>query len=365
MSTFKKAERRQHKPKLALTGPSGSGKTYSALLLASGMGKKIAVIDTENGSASLYADMDKGPLKGIKFDVLEIDPPYTIDRYAKAIEAAIVEKYDVLVIDGISPAWAGEGGLLSKKEALDQRGGNSYTNWAGITKEHEIFKASILNADIILVATMRSKQDFVLEVNEKGKQSPKKVGLAPIQRDGIEYEFTVVFDLAMDHNAAASKDRTSMFDGQIFKITKKTGEQFMAWLAGGKPIEAKPAAKPSAPAPVTPPPEPLPDHTPMDDAMLDAPDPEVLPMTAEQQARFKAECDGLMKLRVSPQTLWNGIGKEAQKTIGRMIVDTASLNNIEAETILDYLKRWADHLKTGKATSAAKHAAEDHAGMEA
>lgn len=359
--TFKKAERRQHKPKLALTGPSGSGKTFSALLLAAGMGKKIAVIDTENGSASLYADMDKGPLKGIKFDVLEIDPPYTIEKYVRAIEAAQAEGYDVLICDSISHAWAGEGGLLSKKEALDQRGGNSYTNWAGITKEHELFKARILNADIVLVCTMRSKQDYVLETNDKGKAAPKKVGMAPVQRDGMEYEFTTVFDLAMDHNAAASKDRTSMFDGQIFKITKKTGEQIMAWLAGGKPVEQ---VRPATAAPIVPPAAAAEfELAPDDDQPADAPD--VVSATAEQQKKISDGVAVMVKLGFAPTKVWGGIGKEVQKKHGVTVVDTAGLDNIQAETVIDYLSRWASHVKTTRAAAAAKHTAEDHAGAVA
>jgi hypothetical protein len=233
VTEFKKAERKQAKLRLALTGPSGSGKTFSALLIAKGIGNKIAVVDTENRSASLYADMAAGPLQGINFDILEIDPPYTIAKYVDGIDAAVKAGYDALIIDSISHAWAGEGGLLSKKESLDSRGGNSYTNWAGITKEHEAFKAKLLNCDIHLICTMRSKQDYVLEVNDKGKSSPKKVGMAPIQRDGMEYEFTTVFDLSMNHDAVASKDRTSIFDGLVFKPAVDTGKTLMAWLESG------------------------------------------------------------------------------------------------------------------------------------
>lgn len=233
MSPFRKAERRQAKLKIALTAPSGGGKTMSALHLAHGIGKKIAVIDTENGSASLYADR-------FEFDTLELEPPYTISKYTQAIKAAQEAGYDVLIIDSISHAWAGEGGLLSKKEALDQRGGNSFSNWASITKEQEQFKSAILNAEIHLIVTMRSKQDYVLEINEKGKSSPRKVGLAPVQRDGMEYEFTTVFDIAMDHNAQVSKDRTGLFDGRIFTITKDIGKEIVAWLNGAKPAEPKP-----------------------------------------------------------------------------------------------------------------------------
>jgi hypothetical protein len=234
---FKKAEKKQAKLRLALTGPSGAGKTFSGLLIASGMGKRIAVIDTENRSAAKYAGEPGIP----DFDVVEIEPPYTVQKYTEAMKAAIEAGYEVLLIDSISHAWAGEGGLLQKKEALDVRGGNSYTNWAPVTKEHEQFKSALLNCPIHLIVTMRSKQDYVLETNDKGKSAPRKVGLAPIQRDGMEYEFDLVLDVAMDHNASVSKSRLRSFDGRLFTPDKKTGHELLAWLNAG-----------AAPAPTTP-----------------------------------------------------------------------------------------------------------------
>lgn len=234
MSTFKKAQRIQAKLKIMISGPSGGGKTYSALRLASGLGKKIAVIDTENGSASLYA-------KNFEFDVLEIQPPYTIQKYTQALQAADKEGYEVVIVDSTTHAWAGDGGLLSKKEALDARGGNSFTNWAGISKEHTQFVAALLHSPFHLIATVRSKQEYVIEQNDKGKSAPRKVGLAPIQRDGLEYEFTTVFDVAMDHNAQASKDRTGLFDGHVFQISEKTGHLFTDWLNGGEVAPVPPA----------------------------------------------------------------------------------------------------------------------------
>jgi hypothetical protein len=250
MSPFRKAERRQVRLKIALTGPSGSGKTFSSLLIAAAIGKRIAVIDTENKSASLYADIESGPLAGIVFDILEIDPPYTIQKYLDGIATAEKDGYDVLILDSISHAWAGEGGLLDKKTALDARPhSNQYTNWGPITKEHEQFRARLLQSDIHIIATMRSKQDYILE-DTGGKKVPRKVGMAPIQRDGMEYEFTTVLDLAMDHNAMSSKDRTGLFDGQIFRPTIETGKLFMIWLNTGKPIE-KPAVKPDSAIPET------------------------------------------------------------------------------------------------------------------
>jgi hypothetical protein len=222
--SFKKATRTQAKLKIAMTGPSGSGKTFSSLLLAKGMAKKIAFVDTENHSASLYADR-------FEFDELTLSPPFTVQKYIQAIQDAVKGGYEVLIIDSLTHAWAGEGGLLAKKEALDSRGGNSYTNWASITKEHEALKNAFLQSPIHLIATMRSKQDYILELNEKGKSQPKKVGLAPIQRDGMEYEFTTVFDIGMDHQYVASKDRTGLFDGVIEKITESTGEKLISWLS--------------------------------------------------------------------------------------------------------------------------------------
>ena len=242
MMVFKKAERKQAKLKIAMTAPSGGGKTLSALLLARKMGKRIAVADTENGSASLYAgSADLGI--DFEYDTLEITPPYTTQKYLDSIKSAQMAGYDVLIIDSASHLWAGDGGLLAKKESLDARGGNSYTNWAGITKEHEAFKAAILSAEIHLIVTMRSKQEYVLESNDKGKMAPKKVGLAPIQRDGMEYEFTTVFDIAMNHEAAVSKDRTGLFDGKLFKITGETGQLFVDWLSSGKAIDPIVTAK--------------------------------------------------------------------------------------------------------------------------
>ena len=345
--TFQKAERKQAALKIAITGPSGSGKTFSALLIASGIGKKIAVVDTENGSASLYASMDKGPLAGIGFDTLAIEPHYTIAKYIEAIDMAEKAKYDVLVIDGISHAWAGEGGLLSKKESLDQRGGNSYTNWAGISKEHEQFKARLLNADIHLICTMRSKQDYVLELNDKGKSAPKKVGLAPIQRDGMEYEFTTVFDLAMDHNAVASKDRTSLFDGQVFKPTVETGKKILAWLMGGKPAQ-KPEAAPAAAQKAEPKAK---IQAGQGDGFPDGADDGLI--TQDDLNKLHAAIGRLRALGILDPTIDKGI----RKTVERDFAQTSEFTVAEGVAVLDYLAAWELHLNTTmKAPRAGKEA---------
>jgi AAA domain len=226
MTLFKKSQKKSIKIKIAITGASGSGKTFSALRLANGLGKKIAVIDTENGSASLYADK-------FDFDVLELKPPFETEKYIHAIKDAENAGYEVLIIDSLSHAWAAEGGLLEQKEKLDSYNprSNTYTNWAAITKKHEMFKSAILHSDLHVICTMRSKQDYVLELNDKGKMVPKKIGMAPVQRDGLEYEFTTVFDIAMNHEAIASKDRTDLFSDKIFPITEDIGKQIKNWLS--------------------------------------------------------------------------------------------------------------------------------------
>jgi hypothetical protein len=222
---------------LAIAGPSGSGKTLGALSLAktlAGDAGTVALIDTENGSASLYGDK-------YAFDVLNLGPPFTSARYLEAMEAAIEAGYSVLVIDSLSHQWSGDGGILSRKEELDRRpGSNSYTNWATFTKEHTAFVGKLLQLPVHVVATIRSKQDYVLETNDKGKQQPKKVGMAPVQREGLEYEFSTVFDVQMDHRATASKDRTGLFGDDLVDLVKpETGKKLLSWLASGA-VEAVP-----------------------------------------------------------------------------------------------------------------------------
>lgn len=219
---FAPAKRTKSFLKLALTGPSGSGKTYSALLMAQGLcpGGRIAVLDTENGSAALYDTV-------VPFDHALIDPPYTVDKFVEGLTAAVAAKYDVLIIDSISHEWSAEGGILRQKEALDVRGGNQYANWAGPTKEHERFLGAILHAPIHVIATMRSKEGYAIGDDNK----PVKMGLQPIQRDGVVYEFAIVLDVDMAHAAKSSKDRSGLFaDGRIEKITTATGSRIREWL---------------------------------------------------------------------------------------------------------------------------------------
>lgn len=223
---FTKAKRKGTHIKLAIMGPSGSGKTYSALRLARGLSDngKIALIDTENQSASLYAGE-------FEFDVANVEPPYTIDKLVQPTKHVLNSDYDVLIIDSATHFW---NGILDYKDKLDKRGGNSFANWNEANKHYELMLRAILFSKIHVIVCLRSKMEYILEQNDKGKHIPKKVGMAPVMRDGVEYEFTTVFDLDINHQAQVSKDRTQMFGDNIFQITEFTGVQFNKWLSGAK-----------------------------------------------------------------------------------------------------------------------------------
>ena len=230
---FKKAERCKAKLRLAITGPSGSGKTYSALLIAQGLGGKVVMIDTENGSGNLYAsDFD--------YDIGVITAPYDVRKYISAIHESEEAGYDVIIIDSLSHAWAGEGGLLDMqgKIADNSSSMNTWAAWRQVTPWHNRLLETILTSQCHVIATMRSKTEYAVIENEKGKKEPRKIGLAPVQRDGIEYEFTTVFDLNNEHIATVSKDRTNIFDGQFFLPSADTGAMLKKWLDTG--VDVKP-----------------------------------------------------------------------------------------------------------------------------
>lgn len=226
---FQKATRKKAKLRLAITGVSGSGKTYSALTLAKGLGGKIACIDTESCSASLYSHL-------ADFDVCELSSPFTPDRYIEAITQAEEAGYNVLIIDSMSAAWAGSGGVLEMVDDITKasKSKNSYMAWNQGSKEQEKLIQKILTSSLHVIACMRSKTAYELTDNGQGRKTPIKVGLQPIQRENTEYEFQVVFDISRDnHYAIASKDRTELFKDTPFLITEKTGKTLLKWLDEG------------------------------------------------------------------------------------------------------------------------------------
>ncbi|MBT0548914.1 AAA family ATPase [Riemerella anatipestifer] len=219
------SERKRAKIKMALQGSAGSGKTYSSLLLAQGLTNgdfsKVAIIDTENGSADLYAHLGN-------YNVLSMQPPFSPQKYVQAIEVCEKAGMEVIILDSISHCWDY---LLDYHSSL---AGNSFTNWAKIKPLEKLFIDKILQSNAHVIATMRTKQDYVLNQKD-GKFIPEKVGLKAVQRDGLDFEFTLVFDVDIKHFAVASKDRTEIFmDKPEFIITSETGKKILDWCNSGK-----------------------------------------------------------------------------------------------------------------------------------
>lgn len=225
---FHKAVKSESKLRLAIYGPSGSGKTYTSLRLASALGKRVAVIDTERGSASKYADL-------FQFDVANLAAPYHPDRFLEALRAAEAAGYDVAVIDSLSHAWNGPGGLLEivDEEARKSKSGNTFQAWSKGTPLQNKLIDGLISCRMHLVATMRSKTEYVVEQNERGRSAPRKVGTAPIQRDGMEYEFDVVLDMSADNEAVVQKTRCPELTGRVFpKPGSELSSLLVSWLAG-------------------------------------------------------------------------------------------------------------------------------------
>lgn len=219
---FVKATKKQSKLRLALFGPSGSGKTFTALRLATGMGGEIGVIDTERGSASKYADR-------FDFNVLELEDR-TIAGYAAAIREAATSGISVLIIDSLSHAWHE---LLTEIDRLanTKYRGNTWSAWSEGTPKQRMLVDVLLNSPMHIIATMRSKTEWTQESTGNGKMRPVKIGLAPEQGKGIEYEFDMLMEISVEHIATISKDRTGRFqDRMIDKPGEEMGREIIRWL---------------------------------------------------------------------------------------------------------------------------------------
>jgi nucleoside-triphosphatase THEP1 len=229
MSGFKRATKAAAKLRLGLIGPAGSGKTMTALRIASGLGGRVAVIDTERGSASLYSGE-----RGMEFDVLELDT-YEVERFTKAIKDAEAAGYATLVIDSLSHAWAGKGGILEFVDNAGKRnqGGGNFGAWRDATPRHNQLVDAILSAQMHIICTLRSKVEYVVE-NVGGRNQVRKVGLQPVQRDGLEYEFTVVGDVTQDHDLVVTKTRAAFLKDKVIREAgEELGQQLAAWLSAG------------------------------------------------------------------------------------------------------------------------------------
>jgi len=224
---LKKAQRKKVKLKVGFSGASGFGKTYSALLMAYGVTgdwTKIAVIDTENGSADLYSDLGE-------YNTITMAPPFSPERYIEAIKTCQDAGIELVIIDSITHEWDGEGGCL---EIVDKLGGR-FQDWAKVTPRHKKFIDAILQAPMHIFTTVRRKQDYEMVKNDKGKATVQKTGTKEITREGFEYELTLNFELVNDnHMAKASKDRTGLYMNKPeFVITSETGKQLIEWANSG------------------------------------------------------------------------------------------------------------------------------------
>jgi hypothetical protein len=240
MSMFQKATKKRAKARMAITGPAKSGKSFTSLSIAKHLGERIAAIDTERGSLSKYAN------DVANFDVVELTS-FAPKKYLEAMRAAAAEGYDVLVIDSLSHAWMGEGGLLDQK---DKAGGNSFNAWRTLTPQHNELVDAILSYPGHVIVTMRVKTEYVIE-QVGGKSVPRKLGLAPVQRDGMEYEFDVMAEIDRDHTITITDTRCSALDG--VSIRKTTGADIaaplLAWLDDGAEPMTRSASKAANEAP--------------------------------------------------------------------------------------------------------------------
>lgn len=232
MTLFQPAAKQQLKARVALCGPTGSGKTWTGLQWASVLGKRTVVIDTENSSASYYADR-------YTFDVYNFEPPYDPGRLVDIIRAAETEGYDVILIDSLSHFWEGEGGTLDIADNAGQRaGGNSFAGWKIATPALRHLVDAIRGSRSHVIATMRSKMEYVLEEDARGKKVPRRVGMSPVMRQGVEYEFTVVADLDLEHRLTVSKSRCEQLADKVAQPGRagEIAETFHAWLNSGEAL---------------------------------------------------------------------------------------------------------------------------------
>jgi len=229
--SFAPATKEQEKARIALEGPSGSGKTWSALAIAQGLGQRIAVIDTERGSASKYAS-------DFAFDVCKMHT-YDPRDLVKALASAASAGYDVVIVDSLSHYWMGTGGMLEQVDNFAKRSqsGNSFAAWKDARPIEREMIDGLLAFPGHLIVTMRTKSEWVITENDKGKKEPKKIGTKAEQRDGIEYEFDVVGALDLDHNLVIHKSRVSVLADQVVnRPGTDLGKLVLDWLSDGKPL---------------------------------------------------------------------------------------------------------------------------------
>lgn len=326
------AERAETRIKLSIGGPSGSGKTCSALLLAYGLvqaahpeftpdkcWEKICIVDTENGSAKLYANFNVPNTNYHigKFFTVSLKPPYEANKFIESIQASEQAGMEVVIIDSLSAYWTGEGGALDKQGKIAARTGNSYTAWRDVTPEYNRVIDTILQSSCHVIMCSRAKMEYVQEKNTNGKTVVRAVGMGLQTRDGLEYEASLHFMVSVpDHVANATKDRTGLFDGKYFVITPETGKEIYAWLSSGA------VEKPELPKPTK----------------VEAPVATESPAPAESGSEITMDqVDKLIKERCS------GASAEEKRKVASEVKDICGKANYLSVTDPEILKKLYDH----------------------
>lgn len=242
---IRKASRKQAKLRLGISAPSGAGKTLGSLLLAYGITHdwdSIGIIDTEEGSGELYVGVQKHGVTIGEYQYIRISKNFSPVNYTNAVHAFENAGVKLIIIDSLTHAWAGAEGLLEKQSRVAERTKNSYTAWREVTPDHDALVNCMLQSPCHIIATMRSKTEYAMQQGVNGKQQVVKLGMAPVQRSGMEFEFTTFFDINDQSVVTATKDRTDLFStvnaaGQLekreFMITPKIGTEILAWLNTG------------------------------------------------------------------------------------------------------------------------------------
>lgn len=223
---IRKAKKEKLGVKVLCSGSSGSGKTYTALRLATGIvnraGGRIVMINTEGNRGDLYS-------KDFDYDVIDLDEPRSPERYIEAISLAIANGATVVIVDSLSHEWS------YLNEVVNNMPGNSFNNWGRQKPRHRKLSDFIAETSVHIIATGRGKDEYVMELNEKGKQTPKKVGVGVQQEKDTEYEYMVTFNIAQDtHVATVMKDNTHLFEGRYDVLTEKDGEKLYDWANDGE-----------------------------------------------------------------------------------------------------------------------------------
>ena len=332
MIQLQKAKRAESRIKIGISGPPGSGKTLSSLLLAFGMVKaahpefsdnqcweKVCIIDTENGSASLYADFNIKTMHVGEFFVIPMSPPFEAQKFIDSIHAAEQSGIEVIIIDSFSSYWAGSGGALDKQGKIAARSGNSYTAWRDVTPEYNRLIDTILQSTCNVIVDVRAKTEYLQTKDSNGKTVVKNMGMGLQARDTLEYELALVLLLDTDHIANATKDRTGLFDGRYFTITPDTGKEIYAWLSSGAP------EKPESPKPVKA------EHIEPAEPQKNEPDEEVVTLEMVDKV-VKARCSG-----ITPE--------EKKQVVAELKQITGGVANYMSITNPDVLKAIYEHFK--------------------